>query len=57
MKYWNTILKMAIAREDTEAAVRATKKLQYFVNRQVERDYLEQQADSQLAIQKDEGET
>ena len=56
LTYWNTVLKMAIVQEDTEGVIRATNKLQYFAHRQLERDYLEQQADSQLAISQDEGE-
>ena len=56
LEYWNTVLKMAIKQEDTEAVLRAAKKIDYFANKQLERDYLEQQADSQIAIQKDSGE-
>ena len=56
LEYWNTVLKMAIKQEDTEAVVRAADKIKYFANRQLEVEYLEQQADSQIAIQKDSGE-
>ena len=56
LEYWNTVLKMAIKQEDTEAVVRAADKINYFANKQLEVDYLEQQADSQIAIQKDSGE-
>ena len=47
---------MAIKQQDTEAVVRAADKINYFANKQLEVDYLEQQADSQIAIQKDSGE-
>lgn len=56
LEYWNIVLKMAIKQGDTEAVVRAADKINYFANKQLEVDYLEQQADSQIAIQKDSGE-
>ena len=56
LEYWNIVLKMAIKQGDTEAVVRAADKIKYFANRQLEVEYLEQQADSQIAIQKDSGE-
>ena len=56
LEYWNIVLKMAIKQQDTEAVVRAADKINYFSNKQLEVDYLEQQADSQLSIMKDGGE-
>ena len=56
LEYWNIVLKMAIKQQDTEAVVRAADKINYFSNKQLEVDYLEQQADSQLSIMKDSGE-
>jgi len=56
LEYWNVVLKMAIKQQDTEAVVRAADKINYFSNKQLEVDYLEQQADSQLSIMKDSGE-
>ena len=56
LEYWNIVLKMAIKQGDTVAVVRAADKIKYFANRQLEVEYLEQQADSQIAIQKDSGE-
>ena len=56
LEYWNIVLKMAIKQGDTEAVVRAADKINYFANKQLEVDYLEQQADSQLSIMKDSGE-
>jgi len=56
LEYWNTVLKMAIKQQDTEAVVRAADKINYFANKQLEVDYLELRADSEIAIQKDSGE-
>ena len=56
LEYWNIVLKMAIKQQDTEAVVRAADKINYFANKQLEVDYLEQQADSQIAMMKDSGE-
>jgi len=47
---------MAIKQQDTEAVVRAADKINYFANKQLEVDYLELRADSEIAIQKDSGE-
>jgi hypothetical protein len=56
LEYWNIVLKMAIKQQDTEAVVRAADKINYFANKQLEVDYLELRADSEIAIQKDSGE-
>ena len=56
LEYWNIVLKMAIKQQDTEAVVRVADKINCFSNKQLEVDYLEQQADSQLSIMKDSGE-